>query len=404
MINPYADTNWITCKRIVGVTHQHLSHSMTGFTPQSAYDDIYSTGVKLFAISRYRPSITTYPFDYDNGTFVYVANPFTSTDDINTLKQEYSFTVNMASDVIGILNAEQVYPYIYINGVQKKWNNIHINSLGSTYESGTVPNPDTGYKSGVGLNMSYEDAYDNILANLQYSDGGGIIVNHMNWTDETRSVDYDIVRFVMDSLDYDERVLGTDMVEGGHQYSIAPNTERIDTILSTGRRCWIFCQGDWNRQYGRNVLLLPSNFDNLTKAEQEHECLKAYRNGSFYSRLSNTNLDITSLSYENGVYSISVANADKIVITVDGVATEYNGTTASQTISSSAVYVRAMAYVGLSGEPNEDGDQYDDILFTNPIMVNPVTHTYDPAYAPSSNPDPEPYDPQPSRFSLLYWG
>ena len=405
MLNPYVNIDWNTTKRIISVTHQHLAHRMTGFTPQNAFDEIYGTGVRHFAVSRYRPSIPTYPFDYEHGTFVYVANPFTSTDDINTLKEEYAFTVNIPSDVIGSPNAEHVYPYIYVENKEKKWHNIHINALGSLYESGTIPNPDTGYKTDVGLKIPYTDAIDNMLDNLQYEDGGGIIINHMTWTHNNRNgVNFDIGRFVQDCLDYDSRVLGTDIIESGSQERMSANEERIDGILSTGRRCWIFCQGDWGRVHGRNVLLLPSNFDALSKAEQEHECLKAYRNGAFYGRWGNSNMDVTSISFINGFYSITAANADKVRIIVDGVATEYNGDTANQTIPNNAKYVRAEAYKELTGE-DSDGELYNDVLFTNPIMVNPVTYPYDPAYDHIEPPSPEPeYDPKPTKYNLLFWG
>lgn len=411
MVNPYANVNWGNCEEVVSVSHQHLSHSMTGsFTPQRIFNDIYDTGVRHFAISRYRPAIPTWPFDYQNNSFVYVANPFNSELPLEQLKQEYAFTVAMPNDVIGAPNAEHIYPLIYINNVAKRWNGIHINAMGSLYESSTTPKPDVGYKDS-GLDIGYTEAIDNMLNNLLYSDGGGIIINHMQFTEEHRKFVYDVPRFIMDCLDYDPRVLGTDIIESGNQGRIDANREWIDRILQTGRRCWIFCQDDWltvdkKIGRGRNVLLIPQG---LTRQEKERACLKAYRDGSFYSRFGNSNLKLGNVSYNNGVYSVSAPNADGIRIVVDGVGTEYTGSAASQNIPTNTVYVRAEAWINKDEDPDwvyRDTDIYKDILFTNPIMINPVSHSYEPAYDKTIGPEPEPdpdLDPRVIKRPWLLW-
>lgn len=408
MLNPYAEVNWGSCEEVVSVSHQHLSHSMTGsLTPQAIHDKLYATGVRHFAISRYRPSIPCWPFDYEHNQYVYVANPFDSTMPIEELKQEYAFTVQTQPDVIGAPNAEHIDPLIYLNNVSKRWNSIHINAIGSLLESGTVPDPDAGYKN-AGLLIGYTEAIDNMLENLLYPEGGGVIINHMNFTDNHKHFVYDVVRFVMDCLDYDPRVLGTDIMEGGNQGNVAVNRERIDRILLTGRRCWIFCQDDWLTAAkligrGRNVLLIPPG---LSRTEKERACLKAYRDGSFYSRFGNSPLRLGSVSYSGGVYSISAPNADGIRIIVDGEATEYSGSTASQSIPVDAVYVRAEAWIDKDEDPDwiyRETDIYKDILFTNPIMINPVTYPYDPAYDKTTpDPDPDP-DPDTTKRRWLLW-
>lgn len=385
VVNPYADVSWGSCEEMVSISHQHLSHSMTGtYTPQKTIDDIYATGVRHFAVSRYRPSIPTWPFDYDNNQFVYVANPLDSELPLEQLRQDYAFPVAIPSDVVGAPNAEHIYPVLYVNNVPNRWSSVHINAIGSLYESGTVPKSGSGYQNS-GLDMGYTEAIDGMLNNLLYPDGGGVIINHMNYTDDNKHFTFDIVRFVMDCLDYDSRVLGTDMIEGGNQERIEVNRARIDRVLTTGRRCWIFCQDDWltvakKVSRGRNVLLIPSG---LSRTEKQWACLKAYRVGAFYSRFANSALQLGSVSYSNGVYSISAPNADGIRIVVDGVGTEYAGSSASQSIPADAVYVRAEAWIDRDADPDwiyRDSDIYKDILFTNPIMVNPVTHPYAPAY------------------------
>ena len=175
------------------------------------------------------------------------------------------------------------------------------------------------------------------------------------------------------------------MIEDGSQASIAYNSELIDNILNTGRRCWIFCQDDWYAASelvprGRNELLIPSG---LSRTEQAYECMKAYRNGAFFSRYGNSNLSITAISYSNGTFSMTADNADGIKVTIDGTTTDYSGTSVSVSVPSGAKYVRAMAYTNRDSDPDwiyRDGDTYKDIVFTNPIMINERTYPYHPAY------------------------
>ena len=402
MINPYDGVNLQTAERIHSVSHQHLSHTQSEATPspsQVSFNQLYTSGARHFAISRYRPSINTYPFDYETNKFVYVANTFGSTLPLADLKRTYGREITFEDDVIGSPSAEHVYPYLLW---ENKWNrrsNVHINGIGSYYESGLVPNTESGYES-VGVNLPYSQVLRNIFVNLQFVDGGGAIINHPNWTDIHKHINFNVVRFICDCLDFDSRVLGTDMIEyirsSEHvQDAIVPNTQKIDAILSTGRRCWIFCEGDWGTTYGRNELLIPSGV--TFKAEREHECLKAYRNGSFFSRYRNTNLSITGVSFADGVFFVSASNADVIQIITDGVTTSYTGTSASQQIDPSAKYVRAVAYTNPIEGQTVSGDMYNDIVFTNPIMINPIEYPYRPAYDMVSQKGTK-------RFDIMLWG
>lgn len=378
MINPYSGIDLGTVERIQSVSHQHLSHSSDELT-RSNFNTIYGTGVRHFAISRYRPSLITYPFDYTDGSFVYVNNPFDSTDSPETLKENYSCTVDIEDDVIGSPNAEHLYPLLLWNGSWNKWNSVHMNGLGSTFESGLKPVESTGYGN-EGLGISYSKAIDAILKKLQYPDGGGVIINHPNWTNNNKHFDFDVPRFIEDCLDLDQRVLGTDIISGGKQTALEYQTGVIDSILATGRRCWIFCQGDWNLKRGRNELLIPSG---LSGAEKEHECLKAYRNGAFFGRYGNSNLSITSIGYSDGTFAMTADNADGIAVIVDGVETDYDSDSVSVSVPSTAKYVRAYAYISRDDDPDweyDNDDVYKDVVFTNPIMINPVNYPYVPAY------------------------
>lgn len=377
MINPYSGINLSNTERILSVSHQHLSHAKA--STQRSFDEIYATDVKHFCISRYRPSIITYPFDYTNNTFEYVANDFHSTDDVETLKIQDAVTINIQNDVIGSPNAEHIYPLLLWNGAWNKWSSIHINSVGSLWESCLIPDSETGYQN-ASSGLSYSDDIRGMIANLLYSDSGGVIVNHPEYTENSKHFDFDLTRFIEDCLDLDQRVLGTDVISSGTQTTIAYNSSVIDTILSTGRRCWMFCIGDWARDRGRNELLIPTG---LSRAEKEHACLKAYRDGAFFGRWANSELKITSIGLTNGTFTMTADNADGINVVIDGEETEYQGTSVSVEVPNSAKYVRAYAYIEKDDDPDwgyKDGDIYKDVVYTNPIMVNPVIYPYNPAY------------------------
>ena len=57
------------------------------------------------------------------------------------------------------------------------------------------------------------------------------------------------------------------------------------------------------------------------------------------------------------IFTVNTANANKINIIIDGVATEYEGNSASVSVPNNATYVRA------------EGHSDDDIVFTNPIIL-----------------------------------
>lgn len=381
MINPYEGVNLQTCSRVQSVSHQHLSHT-SQTAAQNVFDALYQSGIRHFPLVQYRPSLVT-PYDYSTDTFKYTLKPISSDATIADIKSDYQSTVTGHNDVISGANAEHIYSYLLMNGEWYKWTNVHINGMGSELESGLVRVDDSF--DNAGLLCPYSEGIDKIIKALTYADGGGVIINHPQWTVENTHREFNITRFIEDCLDYDYRVLGTDMIEGGSQASIAYNEELIDNILATGRRCWIFCQDDWYTAgelvpRGRNELLIPSG---LSRTEQAYECMKAYRNGAFFGRYGNSNLSITSISYSNGTFALTAANADGIKVTIDGTTTDYSGTSVSVSVPSGAKYVRAMAYTNPDSDPDwvyRDGDIYKDVVFTNPIMLNERTYPYHPAY------------------------
>ena len=335
IINPYQDVNWNSVKRISSATHMHI-------LDQQVFDYGYKYGIRHFPISNYYPSA---PYNADtrisdfrlrqnwsarktNGEII---NPPINWNEIITWKdsidEPYHSNLpfsesglifnNIPKDVIISPNAEH-------HGFSNS--NSHICSLGSYFSSGNfdVYGKRYGLKSHdfcVGYGGTWQKAFDSIIIHLKYPDSGGITINHPTWfsqmTDEQ----------VFKMLDFDDRVLGIEIYndysarrdfikENIPGYRRPKETERgfslnmWDRILSTGRRCWGFSVPDhsverpektkgrstnWN---GRNVLLVPQF--------TEHECLKAYRQGTFYGCLKDNGLTVTNFSASETSVSLEV--------------------------------------------------------------------------------------------------
>lgn len=150
-----------------------------------------------------------------------------------------------------------------------------MNSLGSTFSSGNFDQwQDRRFQTKVrggyypGCNERWKTAIDHMIAGLVYPEGGGVTINHPTWSAYDRN-------FMLEILDYDPRVLGIEVIEGGALQS----ESYWDWVLSTGRQCFGFFVPDHSIRrkddsFGVNVLLAPER--------TAQACLKAYRDGNFY--------------------------------------------------------------------------------------------------------------------------
>ena len=307
-INPYENVDWQNIIRVPSCSHAHCE-SQEQF-------DIFNAegGLKHFAISNYYPSVPCYPL---------------------------SSVYTVPSDTISSPNAE--HHYIFFSGSINP--RFHVNGLGSFFESGSA----RGHEP-MGCNGDdVSSVVQNILSRLQYADGGGVTINHPGWSLLTE-------KQIKKLLDIDDRVLGIE-IYSTDQIVFDPyfndNMRLWDSALMSGRRCWAFCVSDhagqvyenWN---GRNILLV-SEFT-------ERECLKAYREGRFYGRIKNSNLNFLSISLSGNTYSVETENADYIKIIIDGEQQQITGNSASVEIPNGATYVRS------------EGWTDDDAIFSNPIM------------------------------------
>lgn len=349
MINPYENVNWNNVKMVQSLSHSH-SHSQSSNVAFESIRSWYEDGIRHFPYSNYYPSNPSYPISDD---------PYWS----RGVQEDYDLldnwiTTNGIDDIIEGPNAEH---HTILNDFGKTMSRLHMNGLGSFFSSGNPPNVEP-----VGANISWKNLIKNIIQNLQFSDGGGITINHPTWTNEA-TVPPLSDKVVFDMLDYDSRVLGIEIFCDG-VYDLA----LFDRILATGRRCWGFCSPDHNypgytsthESAGRNMLLIPNN---VSANDLEHECMKAYREGRFFGKLKGKHPTISNdpgLIFDNIVYNqsngnltISAPYADEITIVTNAAQQTVSGSAATITVPNDAIYVRVQAS-GLG-----------DMVFSNPIII-----------------------------------
>jgi hypothetical protein len=140
-----------------------------------------------------------------------------------------------------------------------------------------------------GANRPWRDVFRAALDQLQYTDGGGITLNHPTST---------LAEYVA-MLDFDERVLGIEVwnqlttgfgsPRGFFDKTPGPHLHFYnlwDGVLRTGRRCLgFFVKDHISAGRGRNILLLP-DLSGLSREQRERAALRAYRNGAFFGSIA----------------------------------------------------------------------------------------------------------------------
>ena len=349
IINPYSNTNWNTCYKITSFSHAHSRVKNNDGTKGTVYqrylDNAIADGAIHIAFSNYYPSEPFYPLS------------------------EWFETV--PSNILASPNAE----HHNFSG----WGSLHMNGIGCLSSTGSA-----GGSTPVGTEMTAEGAIKYVLNTLQYSDGGGITINHPGWSVMQNEQNgypkwtrINASERILDLLNIDERVLGIEIrntsslpyIGAGDDSEENENINTVDIwdeVLITGKRCWGFCVPDheteWGAKWtGRNIL--------LTDEFSEHACLKAYRNGNFYSKVFNSELTFDSITYDNDTFSVSAPLAESIQVIVDGTRTVVNGNSASVAIPSTAIYARAEAWMPYEWVDRK-GSRHDvtEKIYSNPIM------------------------------------
>ena len=287
---PYAGIDWTKAYQIKTTSHVHC-------TSQADLDILLKRGFGFLTLSNYYPSAPWCPLAKMTENFWRLHHDFPAF--VNGIRRQGPFDWNaivrewadklapeqraqlpfregeplfkaLPEGVIEAPNAEH-HQLLTVNG--KYIDRLHMNAIGSAFASGTFDQRDrfktwSVGKYAPGTGEFWETAVSRMIANLIHKDGGGVTVNHPTWTSINRN-------FLLELLDYDPRILGIEVIEGG-----GTNSERYwDWVLASGRQCFGFFVPDHSIRredgcFGVNVLVVPER--------SVHACLKAYRGGNFY--------------------------------------------------------------------------------------------------------------------------
>ncbi len=380
VLNPYANINWQKVKHLCSTTHMHIMS-------QKDFNSAYEGGIRHFAITNYYPSVPYTPLkDMRKNQFkvyqehgvvkdgVFTEGPFywnkiimdKKTGWVNELdevqKRQLPFKIGgpvvpqIPDDIIESPNAEH-------HSVTNS--NLHFNSLGSYYKSGTFDAhnrfklAEHGYS--LGTSITWQEAFKKVLNELKYKTGGGITINHPSASKLETSE-------IIEMLDFDDMVLGIEIYNPSAEYDHLDSwaLKQWDEILSTGRRCWGFCVPDHTHQtrkvrstekwQGKMFLLI----DNLT----EKDCLEAYRNGSFYGAIIGNGLRFDKIELINNSIIVEVNRKATISFISDKGTENFDSNKAIfklpvQDGKCKLVYVRI-----------EAKDESGEIIFSQPIIFN----------------------------------
>lgn len=324
MYDPYETVDWEATHHLHSVNHTHTfppnggrddwERSTPEMDGQAAFDSIYASGIRHFAISNYHPAKPTYP-----------------------LERQFE---RVPDDALGCPNAEH----------HAEATPGHYCTIGSYVQSGD------GYAAP--WQVLFRDALDQ----LAYDGGGGIVVNHPKRTG--LSIDA-----ITSRLDFDARVLGIEAYN--HRSEEKPKYGQTgdaldvwDDLLSTGRIVYGFFNPDYHtvwtpapewtdRTLGRNVLLVPE--------VGERAAARAYRRGRFYGALEGSGLAFERVDATPDAVAVETDDAERIDFVADGAVVQgERDRSATYDVDGSETYVRVEASDG-------DGER----IFSQPIVYAP---------------------------------
>ena len=86
---------------------------------------------------------------------------------------------------------------------------LHVNSPGSSYCSGNINVHNDFHLNErgffIGFGGTWQELFQGIIDQLDYPDGGGVVINHPTWFSSLAD------DFVIEMLDFDERVIGMEI-------------------------------------------------------------------------------------------------------------------------------------------------------------------------------------------------
>ena len=342
--HPYKDLDWLKAHQIKTTSHVHVK-------TQDDLDVLLKRGLGLITLSNYYPSAPWYPLSKMTENYWRVHHDFPvvvkgvrkdGPFDWNRivgkwigelppeLQKEYPFKEGgrlFKPLPDGVLEAPNAEHHNFFGDDGKRIIRLHINSIGSTFASGTFDQWQqrrfqTGNRAGYdfGSGENWRTAVGRMLDALVYPDGGGVTINHPGWSSHDR-------RLILDMLDHDQRVLGLEVIEGG-----VHNSEGYwDWVLSTGRQCFGFFVPDHairrpDGSFGVNVLVTP---ERTVRA-----CMKAYREGNFYgAKRGLGELNFRRIAFDGKTVEAETDKPARFrIITGLGIVSETEGTSVKWTL------------------------------------------------------------------------
>jgi hypothetical protein len=350
MENPYENVNFGTMVEVPGVIHEH-TYSQTYF------EACWNRGIRFIPICHYVASIARYPSDgwdrdYEDWTDE-TATATTTRNETGSISDFIDADTNsvVIADLPGMPNCEKAH----MSG-----RSYHLCPLGSTFgDPGNAPilggyDPPEGISAWRGANpiLTPAQMLAGIAANTQYGGKTFVTFNHPNESKENM-------------LDWIEESNGLIKAVAGYSSYYGPTASegyrwKIDWLLRQGLKLMITAEVDWQgvgaEDLGCHVLLMPSNYNSLTKTQKEEAILDAHIAGEFYAngKLTFFITDIT-------------ASEDLVTVTFDTVCDTVKIITNKETITRTSVsevsylrksetsYIRVEAFLGT------------DFIFTQPI-------------------------------------
>ena len=363
--NPYKDVNWQTNERIQGCTHMHCQNA-----------DIFSSyieqGLEFATFSNYYPSTPTWPIRdiYENDARLKQASYLCNHKFVDEELDFRKFFAEHGLDLSQLPadRGKRKYPdppagFLEAPNAEHAWFSdynvyLHICAVGSTLTTSMDKQnaallKDHGFE--LGFPVTWREGFDLMLDKLLIPDGGGITINHPNWSHLPTG---DICAM----LDHDPRVLGIEIFSNDGDICYSGQAEPAwDAVLSTGRQCFGFCvqdhlHGTWK---GRSIL--------LTEERTPEACLRAYREGRFYGAVLGKGLDFEFVHWDGQTLHVRCDRGKCLlqVISKVGVAEEFFKS--SEAIFTVKPEDRARhGYLRVSAFCEDTGEK----LFTQPIMLD----------------------------------
>ena len=370
---PYSDVDWSSFVEVHTTTHDH--------SPSQKYLAGYlDRGFELLTLSNYYPSAPYVPAAAMTERYYWIHNENIPVM-VNGVRTDGPFDWNAIigawADTLpaeqraqlplteggplfsgvpeGIMEAPNAEHHRFTDS------NMHMCSPGSWFASGTFDAHDRfktrshGYNFGTG--EPWRTSVSRMLDALVYPDGGGVTINHPEWSKLTDA-------HIWEVLDYDPRVLGIEVYnqscnsKANWRWGLTYCEGIWDRALATGRQCFGFFVPDWGITQGVNVLLVPE--------KTVQACLQAYRKGNFYGAIKGRGaLRFTSIRFDGSHFRATFdREANVQIISKEGVAKWCHGSSIDFTVASSDRlrygYLRVRAFTSSGG---------GETVFSQPLML-----------------------------------